>query len=176
MDYRFSIISDKYINYLRKTEPHVMMNKELPDRTYHRKYLGLIQKINGRNFFIPMSSPKDKDFDSKTGKIKKDSILTIYMRNDKKLYGTLRFNNMIPVPASEIIAYDLNDEGDLKYKMLVLNELYFVRANQQKIEKTALNLYKAKVSENNKNPGLEKLLGIVLDFKKLELLCDEFNI
>lgn len=98
------------------------------------------------------------------------------MRNDKKLYGTLRFNNMIPVPTSEIIAYDLNDEGDLKYKMLVLNELYFVRANQQKIEKTALNLYKAKVSENNKNPGLEKLLGIVLDFKKLELLCDEFNI
>ena len=174
MEYRFSIISDRYIDYLRKADPHVMMNKELPDRTYHRKYLGLIQEINGHKFFIPMSSPKNKDFDSKTGKIKKDSILTIYMHNGQKLYGTLRFNNMIPVPSSEIIAYNLNDEGDLKYKMLVLNELYFVRANQQKIEKTALNLYKAKISRNNQNPGLEKLLGIVLDFKNLEKLCDEF--
>ena len=174
MEYKFSIISDKYIAYLRKTEPQVMMNKELPERTYHRKYLGLIQDINGHKFFIPMSSPKDKDFDSRTGKIKKDSIITIYMRSSQKLYGTLRFNNMIPVPESEIVAYDLNDEGDLKYKMLVLNELYFVRANQQKIEKTALNLYKAKLSKNNQNPGLEKLLKIVLDFENLEHLCDSF--
>ncbi len=52
-----------------------MMNKELPDRTYRRKYLGLIQNINGHNFFIPMSSPKDKDFDPKTGKIKKAAYL-----------------------------------------------------------------------------------------------------
>ena len=51
---------------------------------------------------------------------------------------------MIPVPDSEIIKYDLNDEGDLKYKLIVFNELYFVRQNSDKIERTAKNRYEAK--------------------------------
>lgn len=51
---------------------------------------------------------------------------------------------MIPVPDSEIIKYDLNDEGDLKYKLIVFNELYFVHQNSDKIERTAKNLYEAK--------------------------------
>lgn len=47
------------------------------------------------------------------------------MKDSKRLYGTLRFNNMIPVPESEIINFDLNDEGDFKYKLIVFNELFY---------------------------------------------------
>lgn len=153
-----------------------MLNKEQIERTYHRKYLGLIQEINGHKYFIPLSSPKPKDYDVKTGNIHSDNLLTIYIRHGQKLYGTLRFNNMIPVPDSEIIPYDLNEEGDLKYKMIVLNELYFVRGNQDKIEKKAINLYKAKCKEKNQqqNNGKQKLLAITLDFHKLEEHCDSF--
>lgn len=176
VEYRFSIISDRYIDFLHKKEPKVMLNKEFPERTYHRKYLGLIQEINGYKYFIPLSSPKPKDYDSKTGKIKQDNLVTIYIRHDQKLYGTLRFNNMIPVPDSEVIAYDLNDEGDLKYKMIVLNELYFVRSNQDKIEKKALQLYKDKTEGLDKSNGKQKLLDITLDFNKLENYCDEYKV
>lgn len=83
---------------------------------------------------------------------------------------------MIPVPDSEVIAYDLNDEGDLKYKMIVLNELYFVRSNQDKIEKKALQLYKDKTEGLDKSNGKQKLLDITLDFKKVEKYCDEYKV
>ncbi|MBQ9537712.1 MAG: type III toxin-antitoxin system ToxN/AbiQ family toxin [Treponema sp.] len=46
MSYSFVAITDDYISYLRKTEPHVMSNKQ-DERTYHRKYIGIIEKLNG---------------------------------------------------------------------------------------------------------------------------------
>ena len=40
---------------------HVMQNKP-QERTYHRKYVGVLTEINGFKYFVPMSSPKDKDY------------------------------------------------------------------------------------------------------------------
>lgn len=164
----FHIVSDKYIEYLQKSEPHVMSNKE-GTRTYHRKYLGILTELNGFHYFIPLSSPKEKDY-NKQGVIKTDSTITIYIRNKEKLYGTLRLNSMIPVPDSELIKYDLNDEGDLRYKMLVLNELYFVRANAQRIETAAKVLYEQKIAQLNGEIAENHNLHLTLDFKHLEEL------
>ncbi|WP_296323332.1 type III toxin-antitoxin system ToxN/AbiQ family toxin [Treponema sp. UBA3813] len=97
------------------------------------------------------------------------------MKDSKKLYGTLRFNNMIPVPESEIINYDLNAEGDLKYKLIVFNELYFVRQNKDKIEHTAKNLYEAKNNQDNQPDAQKPLLKMTLDFAQLEDLCLNFK-
>lgn len=173
MSYKFVVISDKYIDYLRKTEMRVMSNK-VDSRIYHRKYLGIIEKLNGFNYFIPLSSPKTKDY-TQNGKIKNDSLITIYIKDSKRLYGTLRFNNMIPVPESEIENYNLNDEGDLKYKLIVFNELYFVRQNKDKIEHTAKNLYEAKKNHKKQAEGQRPLLLITLDFAQLEILCLNFK-
>ena len=38
-----------------------MQNKP-QERTYHRKYVGVLTEINGFKYFVPMSSPKDKDY------------------------------------------------------------------------------------------------------------------
>ena len=149
-----------------------MSNKE-GVRTYHRKYLGVLTELNGFRYFIPLSSPKEKDY-NKQGKIKNDSEITIYIRNKDKLYGTLRLNNMIPVPESELVKYDLNDEGDLRYKMLVLNELYFVRANAKRIEAAAKNLYEKKLAQKENEPTENHNLFLTLNFKHLEQLCSEF--
>ena len=115
----FYIVSDEYIEYLLKIEKHVMQNKP-QERTYHRKYVGILTELNGFKYFVPMSSPKDKDYEN--GKIKKNNLTTIYLRNKEKLYGTLRFNSMIPVPESELSLYKINDEGDFSYKLLMLAE------------------------------------------------------
>ncbi len=80
-----------------------------------------------------MSSPKDKDYEN--GKIKKNNLTTIYLRSKEKLYGTLRFNSMIPVPESELSLYKINDEGDFSYKLLMLAEYNFCKENRDKIEK-----------------------------------------
>ncbi len=171
--YHFVAITDKYISYLQKGEPHVMSNK-VNERTYHRKYIGILEELNGFKYFVPLSSPKQRDY-TKTGKVRKDSLATIYIKDSKNLFATLRFNNMIPVPSSEIIDFDLNDEGDLRYKLIVLNELYFIRQNSEKIEKTAHNLYCAKKNQRNEPDYKQPILNVTLDFERLEELCRQFE-
>ena len=165
----FYIVSDKYIEYLSKIESRVMSNKK-NERTYHRKYVGILTKLNGFDYFVPMSSPKEKDFVN--GKIKKDNLTTVYMKSKSKLYGTLRFNAMIPVPKSELSEYKINSEGDFNYRMLMLAEYNFCKENRTKIEKTAKNLY-----EQKKKNTVEKMsiLEIVVDFAKCEIACKDFK-
>ena len=167
----FYTITDEYIDYLSKENPHVMSNKQ-ETRTYHRKYIGLVTELKGHKYFVPMSSPKDIDF-LPNGEIKKDSLIKIYMHSKKVLYGTIRFNYMIPVPASELEEVTVNDEGDFKYKILMQSEYFFINANREKIEKTAVRLYKMRTTydpSKNKN----KLMEITLDFTSLEKMCDEY--
>ena len=117
-----------------------------------------------------MSSPKDKDYEN--GKIRKNNLTTIYMRSKEKLYGTLRFNSMIPVPSSELTDYKINDEGDFSYKMLMLAEYNFCKDNREKIEKTAKNLYEKKCNTTEAEFPVGK---IVIDFKKVEEACNSFQ-
>ena len=145
--------------------------KNKPDeRTYHRKYVGILTEINGFKYFVPMSSPKAKDYEN--GKIRKNNLTTIYMRSKEKLYGTLRFNSMIPVPSSELTDYKINDEGDFNYKMLMLAEYNFCKDNREKIEKTAKNLYEKKCNATEAEFPVGK---IVIDFKKVEEACNSFK-
>ena len=77
--------------------------------------------------------------------------------------------------AREIINFDLNDEGDLRYKLIVFNELYFIRQNSEKIEKTAKNLYKAKKNQVHEPTFKQTILNVTLDFSKLEELCNNYR-
>ena len=117
-----------------------------------------------------MSSPKEKDYEN--GKIRKNNLTTIYMRSKEKLYGTLRFNCMIPVPHSELSEYKINDEGDFNYKMLMLAEYNFCKDNREKIEKTAKNLYEKKCNSTEEEFPVGR---IVIDFKKVEAACIRYK-
>ena len=165
----FYTVSDEYIAYLLKTESRVMQNKP-EERTYHRKYVGVLTELNGFKYFVPMSSPKEKDY--KNGKIKKNNLTTIYMKSKEKLYGTLRFNCMISVPESELTAYKINDEGDFSYKMLMLAEYNFCKDNRERIEKTAKNLYEKKCTSKEEEFPVGR---IVIDFKKVEKACVSYK-
>ena len=70
-NYKF-FTKNEYIEYLLKIEKHVMQNKP-QERTYHRKYVGILTEINGFKYFVPMSSPKDKDYEN--GKSKRIILL-----------------------------------------------------------------------------------------------------
>ena len=94
------------------------------------------------------------------------------MRSKEKLYGTLRFNCMIPVPHSELSEYKINDEGDFNYKMLMLAEYNFCKDNREKIEKTATNLYEKKCNLEETDFPVAK---VVIDFKKVEKFCASFR-
>lgn len=169
-------ISDKYISYLQKSYPNIYSNKE-ENRKHTRKYVGTVVVIGGHNYYIPLSSPKDSDYqfagDKKVIKKSIVPIMRIVIKNvkgEKELKGTLRISHMIPVPKSELELYDMENETDVDYKALVQNEIIFIRKNKDKIIANANLLYKQK-NEDDISVGYTK---IALPFKELEKLCEAY--
>lgn len=167
-------ISDEYVKYLRRFDNRVYSNKE-KTRKHTRKYIGTVLNINGFNYYIPLSSPKDNDYyDKERTKIRKSIIPIIRVTESKqngilKLDGTLRVSNMIPVPITEIIPYLISEEKDEKYRDLILAEIRFIRKNTKLIVKYANILYKQK----DKNQDIPYIKN-TLDFKLLEEKCLKF--
>ena len=60
-DFKIYSVSDEYITYLREKMPNVYSNK-IENRTHTRKYVGVVIEISGYKYYIPMSSPKDTDY------------------------------------------------------------------------------------------------------------------
>ncbi|MCC8078940.1 MAG: type III toxin-antitoxin system ToxN/AbiQ family toxin [Oscillospiraceae bacterium] len=139
-------VSDRYIAYLRSDEKlkNVFDNK-VNARRHTRKYLDAVLVQNGFNYFIPFSSPKRSDYIASadgTLAIRKSIIPIIRMTTkdtmsgELELKGTLKLSNMIPVPPSELMPYDISLESDLNYRQIVLKEWDFIRSNKQMIMKT----------------------------------------
>lgn len=80
-------IKNEYINDLRRTFSHVMINKgEYNTRT--RKYVGIILRIKKINYYAPFSSPKNYDYKD-NGDPKDSSKFDVRMTdkdNGKKRY------------------------------------------------------------------------------------------
>ena len=170
-------VSDEYVEWLRKDFPNVYSNK-INSRTHTRKYLGVVLQVGQYNYYVPMSSPKDSEYQiAGANKVIKKSIvpiIRIVVKNsagEKELKGTLRISHMIPVPESELELYDLENESDDTYKDLVQNEMIFIRKNRERIESNAKLLYKQKVA-NDTTAGYVKS---ALDYQELEVLCDMFE-
>lgn len=169
-------ISDSYIDFLRQKVPKVYSNK-VHHRNHTRKYLGPISIIKGYSYYIPLSSPKKSDYQYADGKmlVKKSIIPIIRMyergpNGEKVLKGTLRISDMIPVPITELIPYDANNEVSSDYKNLIFSELRYIRKNQEMIIKKAHTLYHQKIANNSSASYIQS----ALDFKYLELLHDRY--
>lgn len=169
-------ISDEYISFLRKSYPRIYSNKE-ESRVHTRKYLGAVIEISGYNYYIPLSSPKfEHDYVEIDGKrtIRKSSLIVIRITegegDNEELKGTLQIGTMIPVPSSELVNYNVDEEKDVNYRNLIWSELEFIRKNEKKIIKNASILYKKK-AEGCK----EKVVEFCLDFKGVEKQCDLWN-
>lgn len=178
MTMRLIEISDEYIEYMKKFFENILDNK-MNSRKHGRKYLGVIMNINNQDYFAPLSSPKKSDYNT-DGSIKNSTIIVLRMitkKNSKEhLLGTIKLNNMIPVPSTEIINYNLNLEKDKKYKNLVINELRWIQKNTSKITKAAQNVYNIKMNENkNINSKNERFLNSIISFKEAEEKCKLFK-
>lgn len=181
-------ITDQYIDFLRSDAKlrHVFDNKEC-DRTHLRKYLGAVFEANGFSYYIPLSSPKSSDYfiDKDGNKVIRRSIpsiirITVRKKSADKLIGTLKISNMIPVPKSELIPYDISSETDIYYKKIVTDEMIFIRKNAQKILDSANLVYTQKCREDNKRStdnadNFPKYLDSVLPFQYAEEKCMEYQ-
>ncbi len=174
-EFKIYSVSDAYIDYLRQYEPNVYSNK-VGNRTHTRKYVGTVIEINGYKYFVPMSSPKESDYQvAGAEKVVKKSIVPIIRMTEKnngkkELKGTLRLSHMIPVPETELALYDLENEADDNYKALVQSEAIFIRKNIAKIRNNATLIYKQK-QMNDTTAGYVKS---ALDYMHLEELCSKY--
>lgn len=170
-------VTDEYIDYLRQFDYKVYDNKE-DRRKVMRKYLGIVLTINEMNYYIPMSSPKKTDYlDKECTKIRPSMNTIVRMTAKNKdgileLRGTLRISNMIPVPNTEILLYDVDSEQDTKYKDIIKDEIAFLRDPTN--EKNIIN--KAKLVHKQKINSLDiKYLDNCVNYKLLEEKCIEYN-
>lgn len=175
-EFKLYSVSDEYIEYLRSVVPNVYSNK-VETRVHTRKYIGTVIQLGNYHYYIPLSSPKESDYQiAGENKVIKKSIVPIIRivvknaKGEKELKGTLRISHMIPVPQSELQLYDVENESDLAYKDLVQNEIIFIRKNQKKILSHAQLLYKQK-TEHDRSAGYVKA---ALDYGKLEELLRTF--
>ena len=60
-DFKIYSVSDRYISYLREKFPNVYSNK-VDTRVHTRKYLGVVLQVGEYKYYIPMSSPKQTDY------------------------------------------------------------------------------------------------------------------
>lgn len=106
-----------------------------------------------------------------------------------ELKGTLKLNNMIPVPIQELTYCDISAETDIAYKDLLLKEYAFIKANKDEICKKAAVIYAQKstnerLSEKAPNELTDKerqiledspnYLNFTVPFAYVEQKCNDF--
>lgn len=164
-------VSSDYIDYLHIFEKNILYNKD-DGIQKKRKYIGIVLQINGYNYLVPLSSPKASDYLLIDGRTAIRPSIVPIMRitensaSGKKLIGTLKFSNMIPVPDCSLIPYDLASEPDKKYKTLLTKQLVFIRHNQNHIYRNARTIYKQKKDKKD-----IAYIKNTVDFTTLEKKC-----
>lgn len=185
-----------YVKYLRKYEPKKILSNA--DGKNRRKFLGVIVQNNGYNYVVPLSSPKylkdfkikaysgtelPKDFSFVSYKdrielLKDTTVPVVFMyEKDSKgeidFFGKLQCNNMIPVPTSELISFDVNAEPDIAYRSLLQKQVQFLRKNATNIIKRHINPVYVNRKKNRMDIGYIK--NATPDFKLLEEKCTEWG-
>lgn len=186
MDLKLYTVKTEYINYLRADIKlrTVFENKD-EDGFFLRKYLGVVLKLGSYNYYVPLSSPKDSDYHiiGNSWTIRPNVIPIIRITStdangEQELKGTLKLSNMIPVPGDVIRYYDISQETNEDYRILVEKEYEFIRKNRHQIVKNSSILYSQKTKEallyadGKKKPGY---LKSVVDFKYAEQKHDQYK-
>ena len=152
-------VNADYIDYLSAYAPHLFQNKK-PGQNNERKYIGIVFRINGLDYFAPLSSFKQKHHRMK------EAVDFIKVKD----YAVINLNNMFPVPLTERKYVDIRSERDPHYRALLLAEYRFIKSIQEKIRKNAQNVYKIKIKDGTSS-ALAKRCN---DFLVLEKACKEY--
>lgn len=142
-------VNPDFIKKLRNKYKTIMLHKGDLSSNGGRKYLGVAFEFNEMNFYIPISSPSDKDYIiGKDGlkKAKKENAFSMYMKHlDNKgneiIDSVLNIGNMIPVPKNELRQYSIVQEKNPYYKNKFLNLYKFLKKNEEKIKKKAGTIF-----------------------------------
>ena len=158
---KFYTIDTEYMKYLRDIDNRVA-DTSIENKKEKRKFIGILLKIDNKNYLAPLSSKKEKFLKMK------NSI--DFIKINSGLEGAINLNNMIPVYNQFISEYKVEEELDVKYKKLVQNQLSWCNEeiNKKKILESALELYESNSDKLNESKKLRGLKERCCNFKLLE--------
>lgn len=151
-------ISEKYVRFLNKVDSRVQYNKGT-----RRPYVGVVLTVGSYRYFVPMESPKPNH------KNLKPAVHIMPIAGGQ--YGLLGFNNMIPVPVSALISFDIEKEPDEKYRELLKRQVSYINRHKSDVFSRASRTYFL-VTAKGKSGFFAK---VCCDFRKLESACDRYN-
>ena len=157
-------VSQQYYNYVRRYDdkvPHMSGNKA------GRPFIGIVLEINDSLYFAPLTSPKIKHLRMRNS--------VDFTKIDEGKLGAINFNNMLPVPESEITEVELKinifDSKSLKaYKTLLEKQRIWCNEHKEHIYKKAEKLYNL-----IDNPDRIKIKERCCNFRLLEQKCREYE-
>ena len=168
---KWFLVDNKYVNYLKEFDDKVE-NINYSNRL--KPYIGILLKINELDYYVPISSVKNKHYKMK------DGIDFMKITQGTRILGVLNLNNMIPINSknvnllnySEIDKYRIfNSDHEKSLYISFLNlELKLINQNIDKIKYNATKLYNEKI----KNPS-SKISKRCCEFKLLEEKCIDYN-
>lgn len=149
-------IADKeYINYLRKFDEKV---ENIDYNTKLKPYIGILITINEFNYYVPISSAKEKHYKIREG------MDFIKIMQDNKIICVLNLNNMIPISNENVQALKYKDIEKYRefasdrertlYIAFLSFELDLINDKIEKIKRNAIKLYNEKI--NNPTSNLSK--------------------
>lgn len=168
---KWYVVDNEYVNYLKKFDDKVE-NINYSERL--KPYVGILIKINEINYYVPISSVKEKHY-----KMNEDMDFIKIMENNRIL-GVLNLNNMIPIDNENvrILKYKeineyrkfKNDKEKHQYISFLSFELGLINDKIEKIKSNAEELYNEKINRPN-----SKLSKRCCDFRLLEEKCKEYK-
>ena len=165
----FITLTSSYLKYLGIYENKVSLK-------VNRPFIGIVFKINNKEYFAPLSSPKEKHKKMKTN--------IDFFKIDKGNLGIINFNNMIPVINNDLcrkkldlkmLSKSLNTE-DIKYFRLLKNQLEYCEKNKNIIFAKAKKIYNIFTKNFEElSASQKKMYRRVNNFKVLEYASKEFE-
>lgn len=157
-------VSGEYYNYIKQFDSKVPY---LKDDKKNRPFVGIVLEINEVSYYAPLTSPKPKH--------KKMKNAIDFEKIDGGVYGAINFNNMIPVPDSEVVVVDTviaesDTKAEIDYKNLLVNQLSWCQKNETVLINKAANLRRV-----IDNPVFNNVKKRCCDFELLEEKCREYE-
>lgn len=159
----------KYVRDLARVDDRVMSTSPQIGKA-SRPFVGIVVPYAGRQYCIPLSSPKPKH-----ELMRNDRDFTKVFDPKGRLIAVLNFNNMLPVDYTVAQRIDLRDSVDddaptRAYKNLMRNEIEWCNAHANDIARKAAKLYRIVTEKPAKYHSLVKRC---CDFKRLEEVLDK---
>lgn len=167
---KFWYINKSYIDFLRENVTDKIMHWDSPNYNHPKYCLGVVFKINGLNYFAPISSIKEKQLSDQDGLFLNDYFeklsfpIQVEHLHHGRIVASIKFNYMFPIHHADCCYVNTGKFSEYgfenSYKIFVDKQYSYCLKHRDSIRKMASEVYNKAVNriDNFHNHCLDFLL------------------